>query len=257
MKIILKHGKFFEHGVHYFVEFNYENKEEQTRMYDVFNTQLIPTQGSNSYRAQQGKEYIMPYLVDEKGNMTPENTGRVGGTSIPADLLSEFVRRFMEVDGATVIIGDEVMRGSFNLAEFERVLPSIELQAELKMGPYFGHGDLYYVEFTYGSREQQDRMYDVFNTQLIPTQGSNSYRAQQGKEYIMPYLVDEKGNMSPENTGIVGGTSIPADLLSEFVRRFVEVDGAVVRVGNEIFKDTFDQERFDVAFDEFKKRKKK
>ncbi len=127
----------------------------------------------------------------------------------------------------------------------------------LKHGKFFEHGVHYFVEFNYENKEEQTRMYDVFNTQLIPTQGSNSYRAQQGKEYIMPYLVDEKGNMSPENTGIVGGTSIPADLLSEFVRRFVEVDGAVVRVGNEIFKDTFDQERFDVAFDEFKKRKKK
>ena len=119
------------------------------------------------------------------------------------------------------------------------------MEIEVKKGNYFEYGDRYYVEFKYGNKEQQDKMFEVFENGLIPSYGSLSLRSQQGEDYIMPYLVDDQGNKTAENTGIVGGTSIPEDLLPEFIRRFVELDGATVKVGDEVIKGTFDYDQFD------------
>ena len=118
------------------------------------------------------------------------------------------------------------------------------MQIELKKGEYFNHGDRYFVEFNYGSKEQQDKMYELFEQVLVTHYGSNSTRGNEGKDYIMPYFADERGQMTPNNTGRIGGTSIPEDLLPEFIRRFVEVDGATVKVGNEQIKGQFDYEQF-------------
>ena len=118
------------------------------------------------------------------------------------------------------------------------------MEIELKKGQYLKFGDRYFVEFKYGSKEQQDKMFEVFKKVLIPSYGSLSSRSQQGKDFIMPYLADEQGKMTTKNTGRIGGTSIPEDLLPEFIRRFVEVDGATVKVGDEVIKGTFDYEQF-------------
>ena len=122
------------------------------------------------------------------------------------------------------------------------------MKIELKKGEYFNYGDRYFVEFNYGNKEQQDKMYELFKKSLITCYGSNSTRAIEGKDYIMPYLVDERGKMTRIDTGIIGGTSIPEDLISEFIRRFVEVDGATVKVGNRQIKGKFDYEQFNEMF---------
>ena len=66
----------------------------------------------------------MAYLADENGNMTTERTGRIGGTSIPSDLLPTFIESFVEHDGATVKIGNTEMKGKFNEQEFKKMLPN-------------------------------------------------------------------------------------------------------------------------------------
>lgn len=115
---------------------------------------------------------------------------------------------------------------------------------ELKQGDYFNHGQHYFVEFKYGTAEQQRKMYELFEQALLPSYGSHSQRAKDGKEYIMPYFATENGTMTTNNTGRIGGTSIPEDLLPEFIRRFVEVDKATVKVGEQQIKDNFDYEAF-------------
>ncbi len=125
MEIEVKNGKYFEYGDRYFVEFKYGNKEQQDKMFEVFEKGLIPSYGSHSSRSQQGKDYIMPYLADEQGRMTTENTGRIGGTNIPEDLLPEFIRRFVEVDGATVKVGDEVIKGTFDYDRFNEIVTNM------------------------------------------------------------------------------------------------------------------------------------
>ena len=122
MEIKVKKGNYFEYGNSYFVEFTYESQEQQDSMFELFENALIPSYGSHSLRSQEGKDYIMPYFADEQGRMTTENTGRIGGTSIPEDLLPEFIRRFVEVDGATVKVGDEVIKGTFDYDQFNEMV---------------------------------------------------------------------------------------------------------------------------------------
>lgn len=244
MKIEIRNGKYFNYGNRYFIKFKYENAEEQDKMFELFHESLIPSYGSNSSRSQQGKDYIMPYLVDEKGMVTLKNTGIIGGTSIPEDLLPKFIRRFVELDKAIVKVGDEVIKGKFDYDEFDRMKSKLELQITLRKLQYFNYKNRYFIAFEYANKEQQDMIFELFKESLIPSYGSDSSRRKQGRDYIMPYFVDEKGTITPKETGIVLGTSIPEDLLPEFIRRFVEVDGAIVKVGNEVIKGQFDYDRF-------------
>lgn len=102
------------------------NKEQQDKIYKLFEEALLGSYGSNSARANEGKDYMMPYFVDENEQMTPENTGKIGGTNVPEDLLPEFIRRLVEVDGATVKIGDSQIKGNFDYNQFDENLSSIE-----------------------------------------------------------------------------------------------------------------------------------
>ena len=119
------------------------------------------------------------------------------------------------------------------------------LSINLKKGEYFNYGDRWFVTFNYGSEEQQRRMYELFENGLFNSYGANSQRAMEGKDYIMPYFVDEFEKMTPQNTGKIGGTSIPEDLLPEFIRRFVEVDKAIVNIGEQKISEKFNYEQFD------------
>ena len=125
MQIGLKKGEYFNYGDRYFVEFNYRSKEQQDKMYELFEQVLVTHYGSNSTRNIEGKNYIMSYFVDERGQMTPNNTGRIGGTSIPEDLLTEFIHRFVEVDGATVKVGNEQIKGQFDYEQFNEIVSNI------------------------------------------------------------------------------------------------------------------------------------
>lgn len=125
MEVEVKYGKYFEYGDKYFVEFNYENKEQQNKMYEAFEKGLIPSYGSLSRRSDQGKDYIMPYFVDEDGKMTTKTTGIIGGTSIPEDLLPEFIKRFVEFDGAIIKVGDEEIKGNFDYDQFYEMIANI------------------------------------------------------------------------------------------------------------------------------------
>jgi hypothetical protein len=115
---------------------------------------------------------------------------------------------------------------------------------ELKQGDYFDYGQHYFVEFKYGDAEQQAKMYELFTNTLIPYYGSKSQRAKNGEEYIMPYFATKDGAFTQNNTGIIGGTSIPEGLLPEFIRRFVEVDKAVVKIGEQQIENNFDYDEF-------------
>ena len=118
------------------------------------------------------------------------------------------------------------------------------MQIRLNHDEYFNYGERYFVEFSYESKEQQDKMFKLFEEVLIPHYGASSSRAEEGKEYIMPYLADELGNMTAEKTGKIGGCSIPDDLLPGFIKRFVEKDHAIVKIGDGEIKDTFNEEQF-------------
>ena len=245
MKVELKKGNYFNYGEHYYVEFTYENEAEKERMFQVFEKGFLGSYGSNSPRAKEGKEYLMPYLADENGNVTTKNTGIIGGTSIPKDLLPAFIERFVELDGATLVVGDKEMKGKFDEEKFEEMVSGLDLQIEVKKGKFFNYGDKYYIEFNYANEDQQRKIYELFDKGLIPSYGSNSSRAKEGKEYIMPYLADENGNMTTTNTGRIGGVSIPKELLPAFIKRFMELEGATVKVGNKKISGKFNDQEFE------------
>ena len=121
----LKKGEYLNHGDRYFVTFNYGSEEQQRKMYELFEKILLNSYGSNSQRFNEGKDYIIPYFVDEFEQRTSQNTGKIGGASIPEDLLAEFIRRFVEVDKATVNIGEQKINGKFDYDQFNEIIQSI------------------------------------------------------------------------------------------------------------------------------------
>ena len=58
MKIELKKENYFSYGITYYVEFTYEDAEEQTRMYEAFEKGFLPSYGPDSPRAKEGKELL-------------------------------------------------------------------------------------------------------------------------------------------------------------------------------------------------------
>ncbi len=105
------------------------------------------------------------------------------------------------------------------------------LQVNLEYGPFFNYGEMYHVSFDYSNDEQKNKMIEFFQG-ILPTYGMNGSRhVVEQKEAIMPYFVDENGQqIYPGN--IYGGASIPEDLLIDFLKRFIEVDKANIKVGN-------------------------
>ena len=123
--LVLNLEKYFNYGDRYFVTFNYDSLEQQRKMYELFVKGLLNSYGSHSTRASAGKDYIMPYFVDEFEWMTPRDTGKISGTSMPEDLLPEFIRRFVEVDNAVVNIGEQKMSEKFDYDQFGEMIQSI------------------------------------------------------------------------------------------------------------------------------------
>jgi hypothetical protein len=244
MKANLSYGNYFNYGKHYQIKFDYSNDEERQYMFNIFENGLIPATGSHSSRAKEKQEYIMPYIADNDGNMTTANTGVIGGTSIPEDLLPQFIQRFIEMDNCPVVVNGTTIT-EFDLQKVEKQINGLRVNATLKKGEYFNYGEHYYVEFSYASKEQKREVAKVFDQELIPATGSHSSRVNEKQEYIMPYMADSSGNMTTANTGVIGGTSIPEDLLPQFVKRFVEADKMVVNIGDGCIKNNYSNDTFD------------
>lgn len=216
MQVILKKGPYFNYGDRFYVDFKYDNNEEAIKMRNNFEEGLIPAYGANSSRAKEGKDYLMPYLVDENGNGTINEEGRIGRTNIPEDLLPEFIKRFVEYDKATVKIGTEEIKENFDKEQFDEMVSKIGFEIAVQRGPYFDYGNKIFATFKYSNQRQQEKVRKYFNEVLLPEYGANSEEATRGEEYMMPFLVDENGNVTTdENAKIVGGTSIPREKMKK------------------------------------------
>ena len=216
MQVTLKKGPYFNYGDRFYVDFKYDNNEEAIKMRNNFEEGLIPAYGANSSRAKEGKDYLMPYLVDENGNGTINEEGRIGRTNIPEDLLPEFIKRFVEYDKATVKIGTEEIKENFDKEQFDEMVSKIGFEISVQRGPYFDYGNKIFATFKYSNQRQQEKVRKYFNEVLLPEYGANSEEATRGEEYMMPFLVDENGNVTTdENAKIVGGTSIPREKMKK------------------------------------------
>lgn len=214
MQVILKKGPYFNYGDRFYVDFKYDNNEEAIKMRNNFEEGLIPAYGANSSRAKEGKDYLMPYLVDENGNGTINEEGRIGRTNIPEDLLPEFIKRFVEYDKATVKIGTEEIKENFDKEQFDEMVSKIGFEISVQRGPYFDYGNKIFATFKYSNQRQQEKVKKLFDESILPEEGANGMFAGMGEEYMMPFLVDENGNFTTdENAKIIGGTSIPRDVI--------------------------------------------
>lgn len=223
MQVILKKGPYFNYGDRFYVDFKYDNNEEAIKMRNSFEEGLIPAYGANSSRAKEGKDYLMPYLVDENGNGTINKEGRIGRTNIPEDLLPEFIKRFVEYDKATVKIGTEEIKEEFDKEQFDEMVSKIGFEIAVQRGPYFDYGNKIFATFKYSNQRQQEKVRKYFNEVLLPEYGANSAEATRGEEYMMPFLVDENGNVTTdENAKIIGGTSVPRNIMEFFFTNMID-----------------------------------
>lgn len=112
-------------GKYYDVKFRYNSEAQVIRLADVFDKELIPNYGINSYRVNKdGKDCIAPYWAGAKET----EFGRAGEicgiekVSIPKELVADFIKRFIEVDGMVVKVGNEEIKGDFNYDDFYRII---------------------------------------------------------------------------------------------------------------------------------------
>ena len=126
MIVELIKGEYFDLGEKYYITFKYADKEQEEKVYFLFDGFLNPNYGQNSKRAKEGEDYMIPYLADKEGNLTTEKVTRVGGTSVPEDLLSELIRSLIDVYDATIIIGNEEMKGTFDKNVFDELVEKLD-----------------------------------------------------------------------------------------------------------------------------------
>lgn len=129
--------------------------------------------------------------------------------------------------------------------------------AELKKGEYFNSGEQYYVDFKYDNEEQKKEVYRIFKEELIPSYGANSRRPINGESFIMPYLVNDEGKFTIMDFGIIGGTSLPEDLLPLFLQRFVDADKMTIAIGDKKIDGKFDERQFNELLADMEKQNSK
>lgn len=233
MKVILSYGNYFNHGRQYQIKFEYENNQEVENTKELMD-KLKDTKSFNYY------------YLDDFGNISFKKTNIYGGTDIPKDILHPFISMLLSIKNVTVVIGSQEFT-SYETAKFSEAIDTLQINATLSKGIYFSTNSTYYIVFKYANDEQRDEMLYEFHTRLCLHAGINSTRVTEGKEHIMPFLVDRTGDITAKNACIIGGTNIPEDLLKEYIRIFIEEHDMIVNIGNKQFREKFDEQKFNEA----------
>ena len=233
MKVILSYGSYFNHGKKYQVKFIYDNQIEIESINDLMN-KLKSTKLFNFY------------YVDNSGNISFKRTNTLGGTDIPKDVLHPFISMLLSLKDTKVIIGAQEFT-DYNQNTISEAIDTLHINATLNKGTYFTSNSSYYIVFKYATDEQSDEVLYDFHTRLNPLAGPTSKRVTEGKEHIMPYIIDRHGDFTSKDANIIGGTNIPEDLLKEFIKSFIEELNMIITIGNQQFKETFDEEKFNEA----------
>ena len=227
MKVILNYGKYFNYGKQYQAKFVYENIEEAKKIKSwIKNNKLLESHQE------------LTSLSTNKSNKTESPANIISQTSIPKDILLEFISELITLYQATILINDK----EFNSIDFPNIINAINnlhLNINLKKGNYFGIKNTYYVTFKYSSDEQKEEVSYDFNMNLSPLIGKNA----DNESYIYPFIIDKNGKLTTENTGIIGGTNIPTPTLLFFIKRFIDEYNAIINVD-----DSLQQDKADVKF---------
>ena len=123
---------------------------------------------------------------------------------------------------------------------FGKMLEDLEIvpDAQKNIGLYGNENEFYY-RFDYQSPEQQKIIYDI-----IEEYSSNPQSA--GK--IHPYLVDDNGRVTTQDTGIVGGIGIPLEMINDFTKRLIE-SGCEIEIGSTKLKDKYPENMDEIVSD--------
>ena len=233
MRVILSYKNYFNHGKQYQIKFEYENKKEVENTKELMD-KLKDTKSFNYY-----------YLTNS-GNISLKPTSIYGGTDIPKEILHPFISMFLYIKNVTVIIGTKEFT-SYETNKITEAINSLHINATLIKGIYFSTNSTYYIIFKYANEEQQDELLYKFHNKLRLHAGINSPRATEGKECIIPFLINNTGNITDKNASIIGGTNIPEDLLKEYIKLFIEEHNMIINIGNKQLREKFDEQKFEEA----------
>lgn len=233
MKAILSYSSYFSYGKQYQLKFIYERKHE----IETINKIIQQLKNIKS---------IKPYHLDESNKVSFNKTNKIGGINIPKDILIPLLSLFITSNNINIVIGNKEFT-TFNVEKIQEAINKLHITGFLTKGNYFNFGQMYYITFKYANDEQRNELLYDFYSKFNLTLGRNSERDAKGKEYIMPFLVDNTGYITIENNASIGGTNIPIDLLPDFIKKFIEDYNMIIYIGDEQFKDIFDKERFETA----------
>lgn len=233
MKVILSYENYFNHGKQYQIKFHYENQHEEKNIKELMDN-LKSTKCFNFY------------YLNNLGNISLKPTNIYGGTDIPKNILHPLISMILSLKNTTIIIGDKEYT-SYETNKISQAIDTLHINATLSKGIYFGSNSTYYIVFKYANDEQRNELLYEFHTKLCVKDGTNSKRISEGKEHIMPFLVNQAGDITDKNANIIGGTNIPEDLLKEYIKTFIEDYNMIINIGSIQFKEKFNEQLFDEA----------
>ena len=217
MKAIISHGYYFNHGKQYQVKFIYENELEVKSILSY-----IESIKTNSK--------INPYIGKYQSTKTKLPIEVITGTNLTKELLLPFINTLITKYDTKVIIREKEFN-TFNQEEISEAIDKLHINATICKGNYFNFKDSYYVTFNYATDEQRNEINYDFNYRLKNILGSDNISESYN---IFPFYIDELGNITTKNTGIIGGTNIPTELLPFLIKRFTENYDMIINIDNSI-----------------------
>ena len=225
MKVLLTYDRYLKEGKQYQAKFIYDDVFEAEEI-----SSCISSINTNNQFKTQPEQFI-------KNNKT---TSVIGRTNIPKDLLLSFISMLLTMNNSTIIIDNKKFTKD-KQDGIEEAIDNLHININLNKGKYFHLNNCYYVTFKYATDDQRSEVYYDFNANLYPLIGQ--YSTLDNSPYLFPFIIDQFGNLTFNNTGIIGGTNIPEEALGFFLTKFINEYNGIITIGNEKFKDTVDSKR--------------
>lgn len=221
MKVILNYGRYFNYGKCYQAKFHFEDEIEAKEV-------------SEYIEGLKERNSINP--VYEKFSKKKE-INIIERTNIKKEMLLPFVKGLIEKFNGEIVIRNQEFT-TFDVDCIKNAIDRLHINVTLNKGDYFSIPNTYYVIFSYANDEQRAEISYDFNCRL---------RYMLGEKFeagIWPFSINNKGKMATHNSGIIGGTNIPVELLPYFIKRFIEEYDMVVNIDDVKFKNKFDEDMF-------------
>ena len=213
MKIILTYKNYQTNKKEYQARIIYDNNKEKKDIENIiknFNETIISIFKTNN---------IINYI------------------DITKEYLPKLIELLLTINNTTIVAGTQNFNKD-NTNNIEDIIDSTHLNITLKKGKYLNYQNIYYVIFKYANDEQREEVAYDFNCNLNGLIGQNPNTI--NTDHLLPFIIDRNGNITLENTGIIGGTNIPEHTLPFFIKRFLNGYNAILTINNIKFKRTTD-----------------